>query len=227
MEKYIRNYVSKSELQPGTPIRMTEPDASADAVAVGLKPGVLILQRPDATQFPVRWSDGVYPHKFPRRNDAPVHHKFPCLATDLRVDDRVSFISEHAVVQSVYRRPGADWARITITDLHLRKRITKVVDPERELTRNYLFNRGAAAFDLAHVTEKAGPYKIIGQDGYVWFMVHPTGRGRYPLLDNENDVRQPPEAGSKNWTLRYEFVGRWSTERHPNDSQSKTGSDWV
>ena len=223
MDQYVRNYVVKSDLVPGTPIRTTELDASGDAVVVALKPGVLILQRPDESQFPVRWEDGVYPHRFPRRNGPPVQHKFPVPVEQLMVNDRVSYISEHATVQSIYRRPDADWARITIVDTFRRKRITKVVDLERELTRNYLFNIGEKRASAS--VEKAGPYRHIN-GGYVWFMVHPTGRGRYPIVP-QLDVLKPPKALSYEWSEVYGFAGKHPTHRHPNDSQSKTGSDWV
>lgn len=234
MEIFIRNFAHVSDLVIGTPIRTTEFDASADATFVEQRPNMLVMQRPDGSLFPVRWQRDLYPNRFPLHSTSPLTHESPVPITELAIGDCVSFISDHAHISNIYRRPNADWARVTLTETVNRRRHTVNVSAvsDSPLTRNDLLSLKGVDHDI----EKAGPYYDKDEQRLVWFTVHPTGRGRYPDVTG---ALKPPPMSHSDWA-RYEYRGKHSTGRHPNhfartvspawspsSAQAKTAADWT
>lgn len=223
---YLRNFVQTSALRPGMPIRSVYLDNPKDLIVREIEDGFLYFWDDDRR---INLSTAGAQIRFPHRSEedgGQIDWTFAPDISDLAAGDRILYLGDPIVVHDVYRRPGADWARLTTT--------TPRIGRGASTTRAWCKLDDKANWDNVlegslyweeFPLEVAGPYLHKDQDKPCRFYVSPLGRGytwRIGLALNGPERVTP--SSLSDLKRDYVFAGEYPTQRHPNDGNVRRRS---
>lgn len=223
---YLRNYVQTSTLRPGMPIRSVYLDNPNDVIVREIEDGILYFQDEDRS---IDLSKVPAQLRFPYRSEddgGQIDWSFAPLVSDLAAGDRLLYLGDTIVVHDVYRRPGADWVRLTTT-MPRTGRGTSTTRTFCKLTDKVSWDNvfDGSLYWEEFPLETAGPYLHKDQDESCMFYVSPIGRGYTWRVGLEmNGPERVAPSSLADLKRDYVFVGMYPTQRHPNDGNVRRRS---
>lgn len=213
--RYVRNFVTAKEIEKGMPLRSVFLDNSDDLIVENFYDDVISFTN-DSRIVPLAKGSGE--QRFPYREE-PFAWTFTPTIADLCAGDTLDYLGHNIEVHDVYRRPGEDWARLTIKRPTGKLRGTIITRSWCMLTdeaTNRVVRQGTRHWKEFPI-EVSGLYWSNAIYDLQRFFVSPLGRGNMPLVGYPHTgpiVVKPEYVATR---AIYEFADKFDSLRHPSD----------
>lgn len=219
---YVRSAALAEDLITGAPVRsplLSEPN---DLTVKRFNPKVPAIMFDHSDQVYVPHREGKM-FRFPLREGREKTWDTPGVGTvaDLCAGDTLSFLNSTTTVHAVSRRPGEDFARVSIVDPNNRRRSVAYCDLDAPLRNDVLLNGTRNAWQVGLETAEHYRNKITGLA--VHLLVHPLGRGYWHSAAPNVVGATPTPKNAAGWD-NLEFTGTFWTLRHPSDPRKRPKS---